>query len=872
MPAFRRVWTRALEGRSASAPAREWGLSMKTFRVLALCSVLSLAACGGGGDDGDGGGEDVFLPFASQSSAVMVSPDETRLVAVNENADSVSVFDITVDPPALVKEVAVGDEPVAVVIGPDNDSAFVVNQASATVSKLAGLKGNPAVVDTAEVGAEPVGLALAPSGKSLFVSELAQGRVLKLDAESLEPVAATAAKTPFGIAVTNDLDRDDNDETVIVTQFYGTPINGATDDDSRRGEAQLLRVSDLGSSGTVLFQPRSSQVSPVGSFGTARTSPNQLYAVSVLGDRFFVPTIAVSPAGPVQVRGGNVRPLILVGSVSGKNELAALSVNLEKKIQDLLPTEDGKRNFLSDTTSLAVSASESDASHIVLYAVSRGGDAVQRVLFNLSNNQVSIDDFDGNGKPDQIDLFPACRTPMGISVLRNSPKAFVNCRGTRKLVTLDLGQQVATSTVPTSTPPAAGSEEFEVERGQLLFFTARARWSVESRSDCAACHANGTLSDNVVWSFATGPRRTIPMHWTYQDRDGDGVKETQKILNWTAIFDEIRDFEGNITNVSGGRGVLTTAENDDASNPANCDVLGDQGPSLLDGDANGVINGDDTDELLTNNGFNDVGLAGSVLDLETANEARLCAGEDWDEVDAFTRTMRSPRAPKTFGDAALEASIARGRGLFAEAGCFKCHGGPGWTSSELFYPVTRDNTLDLAAGFSIGNPNSGIGPFDDQELVDEFGVGSGNNRNIQTENGGDAAPGIAPLQVSCVLRNVGTFGDPDNPGLTTLLEIKNGNSTQIAQGSVNGYNVPNLLGVALNAPYFHHGLAKTLDELLTDPSWADHLTRANPAFALQGAGEFEDLKNFLLSIDEDTPAFDLNDVVDLCDTAVLVTL
>jgi len=128
------------------------------------------------------------------------------------------------------------------------------------------------------------------------------------------------------------------------------------------------------------------------------------------------------------------------------------------------------------------------------------------------------------------------------------------------------------------------------------------------------------------------------------------------------------------------------------------------------------------------------------------------------------------------------------------------------------------------------------------------------------------------LQVSCVLRNVGTFGDPDNPGLTTLLEIKNGNSTQIAQGSVNGYNVPNLLGVALSAPYFHHGLAKTLDELLTDPSWSDHLTRANPAFALQGAGEVEDLKNFLLSIDEGTPAFDLNDVVDLCDTAVLVTL
>ena len=210
--------------------------------------------------------------------------------------------------------------------------------------------------------------------------------------------------------------------------------------------------------------------------------------------------------------------------------------------------------------------------------------------------------------------------------------------------------------------------------------------------------------------------------------------------------------------------------------------------------------------------------------------------------------------------------------MFTEAGCFKCHGGPGWTSSELFYPVTRTVTSNLASSFSVQNPGTGIGPFNDQELIDEFGIGSGNDRNIQNENAAGSPPGIAPLQVSCVLRNVGSFGDSDNVGLTTAVEIKNGDPTQLAQGSVNGYNVPNLLGVALNAPYFHHGLARTLDELLTDPSWADHLTRANPGFALQGNGEVLDLKNFLLSIDAETPAFDLNDVVDLCDTANLVTL
>ncbi|MCE9624996.1 MAG: YncE family protein [Deltaproteobacteria bacterium] len=821
---------------------------MKKIHVLALLAAAGFSACGGGGNDNNGA-DVLVLPFSSQSNAIAVTPDETRAIAVNENADSVSVFDVTVNPPVLVKEVPVGDEPVAVAVAPDSQTAYVVNQADATVSRLVNLKTNPSVADTGEVGSEPTGIAVSPTGKSLYVAELAQGRVLKLDADTLNAEASVETRAPFAVAVTNDLDQDDNDETVVVTQFYGTPQGTETQDDSRKGEVHLFRADNMASNGDVAFAPRNSGVTPQGAAAPATASPNQLYSLAVVGDKFFVPTISVSPAGPVQVRGGNLHPILLAGSVSGKNELAALSVNLEKKILDLLPTEDGKRNFLSDTTSVAFSASESDANDIVLYTLSRGGDAVQRVFVNLASNQVSIDDFDGNGKPDQIDLFPGCRTPVGIAVLQSSPKAFVNCRGTRKLVSLDLGQQAVSATVATSAAPAQGSDSFDVERGQLLYFTARGRWSSESRSDCAACHANGTLSDNVVWSFASGPRRTIPMHWTYQDRDGDGVKETQKILNWTGIFDEIRDFEGNVVNVSGGRGVLTPAKNNDVAN--NCASLADQDPSLLDADGNGNINAAiDGPLLITQNGFNDIGLAGAAVQLEDANSARLCAPEDWDQVDAFVKTMRSPRAPKTFGDQDLEDSIARGRALFTEAGCFKCHGGAGWTSSRLSYGQKRANTsFFAAAGFGAGQNGA---------LVANFGVGSQNTKNIQNEGGT-----IGPLQSTCVLRQVATFGDPLNAAVDAI-EIKNGDAAQVAQGNLNGYNVPPLLGTSLNAPFLHHGQARTLQDLLQDPSWADHLKVANAAFSLAAGQETEDLSNFLLSIDATTPAFDQADAVDVC--------
>ena len=68
---------------------------------------------------------------------------------------------------------------------------------------------------------------------------------------------------------------------------------------------------------------------------------------------------------------------------------------------------------------------------------------------------------------------------------------------------------------------------------------------------CSSCHPEG-LSDNVVWIFASGPRRTVPLHATF----APGNPAQQRALNWSAIFDQIEDFEGNIRNVSGGLGLF----------------------------------------------------------------------------------------------------------------------------------------------------------------------------------------------------------------------------------------------------------------------------------------------------------------------------
>ena len=51
----------------------------------------------------------------------------------------------------------------------------------------------------------------------------------------------------------------------------------------------------------------------------------------------------------------------------------------------------------------------------------------------------------------------------------------------------------------------------------------------------------------MVWQFAAGPRKSVPLNSTFNPRD----RNQQRLLNYSAIFDEVEDFEINIRNVSG---------------------------------------------------------------------------------------------------------------------------------------------------------------------------------------------------------------------------------------------------------------------------------------------------------------------------------
>src|SRR5579863_969049 len=98
---------------------------------------------------------------AAQTNPIRLSPDATRLFAVNTANGSLSVFDVTQPAsPALIAEIPVGVGPVSVNPRTD-DEAWVVNQVSNSVSVVSISKG--IVTDTiyAGAGTEPMDVVFA---------------------------------------------------------------------------------------------------------------------------------------------------------------------------------------------------------------------------------------------------------------------------------------------------------------------------------------------------------------------------------------------------------------------------------------------------------------------------------------------------------------------------------------------------------------------------------------------------------------------------------------------------------------------------------------------------------------------------------------
>ena len=323
----------------------------------------------------------------------------------------------------------------------------------------------------------------------------------------------------------------------------------------------------------------------------------------------------------------------------------------------------------------------------------------------------------------------------------------------------------------------------------------------------------------MTWSFAAGPRQTISLDGQY----ATGNPSDMRALNWTAIFDETHDFEGNTRGASGGKGAIQRADGTPVASPAGAPAPFAQ------------ITVEDATTVENHQGLN-----GSMKHL--VNTPAICGNTktcpDWNQIDDYIRTIKSPR-----GVVASTTDVEAGRAIFEDGGCQKCHSGPKWTTSSTFY---QPQIFTGALPTRVFEAQRAFTTAKSAVLLKALPANTNKDANLVA---GDDSTGTPALRrQACNLRDVGTFAAAGGS------DEKRANGTE-AQGK-NGYNPPSLLGLALGAPYFHHGAAITLPDVFDAARFSQHLTAGNPNFTLSTV-EKAQLVAFLLSIDEATPLFNI---------------
>lgn len=752
------------------------------------------------------------------SSPIAVTIDDRLIWVVNPSDDSVSV--IRADNNTLLAKIPVGDEPRSVALTPDNQYAYAANAASNSVTAIK--ISDPAwdtfsaAVDTTFgnnghliTGAEPWNIVCSPDGNRVFVANSHQDTITVINAVTrtlighvqlrLDPFANHFQ--PRGMAITAD------NSKLYVTRFLSfTKTGGRQGDDF--GKQGMVDVLDINTSATTIAGYTFARTIPLAPQTTGFTFPgltdppapdtgafpNQLQSIVLRGDRAYLPNIAASPSGPLRFNLDTQAFVNVIGGINGTSPTDLGALNLHLGARD---PEPGKRRlFFANPWAIAFTT-QSGAGNA--YVVSAGSDLLVKLNVNAAGDLAFTGDSDTTRYVDLYDpTQPATsganagKNPQGITINSTGTRAYAANFVSRNVSVVDLTTDNVIATVPTSDLPAPGSQDEIHLVGAEVFFSSRGNFNAEPGTtvsardrlssqgwqSCAGCHPNG-LTDGVVWQSAAGPRKTVPLNATFSPHN----PSQQRVLNYSAIFDEVEDFETKIRNVS-GPGPLPNG----ALDPNYGLLISDSGnANFPPGTINAFLPPNANRPQFT------VTLPGSPNKIPA-----LTALREWVRFGVRTPNSLVPGLPGYHPP----TYIFEGWGLFATAGCVRCHGGLNWTVSvKDFNSPPADSEL-----FTERSPT----PFTDNPVglqylnrflrdIGSFNLGvPGQNNNLGNNVGADekAASTVSDGILQTPLDALGIDYNSDGKG--------------------NGFNVPSLLGIASVPPYMHNGAAENLLTVLSD--------------------------------------------------------
>ncbi len=568
--------------------------------------------------------------------------------------------------------VPVGVEPNSVALNLDGTRAYVANTVSGTVSvvNVDRLNSDYRILATIPVGTEPYGLALTPAATKLYVANARSNNVSVIDTSTLRVIKTieNVGFEPRGIAITNAGSGADTVETVYVTQFLALPsapgkIDGS--DDSKNGRVTVISVATDTVTGEIVLNPMADvgflangdalkRIAPAGDFrfGTG-AYPNQLNNIAIRGRFAFVPSTGASPNGPTRFD-VNTQALLSVINLSARTD-ANRTINMHSAVhnQTGLP-----RRFVTQPWAMAFKTKLDEG-----YVVSTASNVVIKVKVDPATGAATVQNIPTDAT--RVLQIATGKQPRGIVINAADTTAYVMNYVSRDVTVIDLSGAVerVIATMSSATVPAAGTPEDLLHIGKELYHTSigdfdpavaggaaiTGRMSANGWGSCGSCHPFG-LTDNVVWIFGAGPRRTIPQHADF----APGDSRILRALNWSAIFDEQEDFELNIRGVSGGLGMLVGA-----------DGVTQEVPVAAFTPANGG-----------------------------RRQLKVRGQNGWDALKEYiAKEIRSPISPVSKTD----PDVVAGRALFIANNCQNCHGGSQWTSARVRQTAPPDASL-IAAG------------------------------------------------------------------------------------------------------------------------------------------------------------------------------
>jgi len=486
----------------------------------------------------------------TQSSPMALSTNGPMLVTVNPDANTITVFLILPHELKKQSEIPVGREPSSVAMQPKSQTAYVANALDGTVSILTIPSRH--IRRTVTVGSEPKALALSPNGTRLYVANSASNSVSVIDTSS-EEVAATIDLSPFGtapraIAVSNNGDNNDDDETVYVAMFFSQLRPGKTavqegQDDQREGRVVAISAGSnapLATANPVTLQPLANTgfnsngklapapgqvpsipstnpqtfTTPTGAF------PNQLASIALhpFLPKAYVVSTGASPNGPLRFNSMN-QGLVSVFDTLSRTETTALQtdpnirrtapLNLNQGIN--LATTPAPRLFLTNPVAMAWRPDGADA-----WVVIQNSDVVVRLTAdNAGIPTIGAPLVGGPSVISRVDLQAVSgnqipgKAPRGIVIDREGKRAYVTNFVSRSVTVIDISTPTAPSIVDTAQAtdlPEPGTKEATALLGAELFYTGRGpegRMSSESWGGCITCHPDGR-ADGITWMFEAG--------------------------------------------------------------------------------------------------------------------------------------------------------------------------------------------------------------------------------------------------------------------------------------------------------------------------------------------------------------------------------